>query len=330
MKTQNAERKTVLHGRQVPMNLEGLGQGWDSILQNILNISLSDIVDITCVSILLYYLYIFVRDRRAGKLALGVIVLFLAQILTDIFHMNVMQYLLQNIFQTGLLLLVVLFQPELRSMLEKMGGQSLKGFRSIGENKDNTETLHMIEEVSEAAQDMSDTKTGALMVFERDTKLGDQEMTGTIINADPESFLIKNIFFNKAPLHDGAMIIRKNRLHAAGCLLPLSQNPDIIKDLGTRHRAGIGMSENSDAVVVIVSEETGTISIACEGKLTRGYDEQSLKQALIGYLMPEIEKPVSVARRTLNLLKHPEKEQAKKPNETEKPKKQGNGASKHE
>lgn len=312
----------MLHGRQVPMNLEGLGQGWDSILQNILNISISDIVDITCVSILLYYLYIFVRDRRAGKLALGVILLFTAQILTDIFHMSVMQYLLQNIFQTGLLLLVVLFQPELRSMLEKMGGQSLKGFRSIGETKDNSETLHMIEEVVEAAQDMSDSKTGALMVFERDTRLGDQEMTGTIINADPESFLIKNIFFNKAPLHDGAMIIRKNRLHAAGCLLPLSENPDIIKDLGTRHRAGIGMSENSDAVVVIVSEETGTISIACEGKLTRGYDRQSLKKALMGYLMPEGENmPVSVARRTLKRLKLPGQHtdaKAKKQNEATK------------
>ncbi|MBR4959854.1 MAG: DNA integrity scanning protein DisA nucleotide-binding domain protein, partial [Clostridia bacterium] len=171
--------------------------------------------------------------------------------------------------------------------------------------KENSETLHMIEEVTEAVQDMSEAKTGALIVFERSTRLGDLGLTGTVINADPESFLIKNIFFNKAPLHDGAMIIRNNRLHAAGCLLPLSENPDIIKDLGTRHRAGIGMSENSDAVVVIVSEETGVISLACEGKLVRNFNRVTLAEALKVYLMPQTETTVSMARRTLNKLKIP-------------------------
>ena len=152
---------------------------------------------------------------------------------------------------------------------------------------------------------MSESRTGALIVFERSTRLGDLGLTGTVINADPESFLIKNIFYNKAPLHDGAMIIRKNRLHAAGCLLPLSENPDIIKDLGTRHRAGIGMSENSDAIVVIVSEETGVVSLACEGKLTRNFNRETLTEALKTYLMPETETTVSMARRTLNKLKIP-------------------------
>lgn len=287
------------------MNLEGLKQSWESILQTITNFEPNDAVDIICVSVLFYYLYVFVRERRASKLAMGVILIFLAQIITKAFDLYVMQFLLQNILQTGLILLVVLFQPELRSMLEKMGGQSLKGIRGIGEVKDNSDTLHMIEEVAEAVEDMSDSKTGALIVFERGTGLEDQGATGTIINADPASFLIKNIFFNKAPLHDGAMIIRKNRLHAAGCLLPLSENPDIIKDLGTRHRAGIGMSENSDAVVVIVSEETGTVSIACEGKLTRGFTGETLKDALRGYLMPETGGTVSRAKRTLNMLKLP-------------------------
>ncbi|MBQ8640867.1 MAG: diadenylate cyclase CdaA [Clostridia bacterium] len=287
------------------MNLQWLSDGWESILKNITNISLPDIIDIACVSVLFYYLYIFVRDRRAGKLAMGVILIFTIQLITSVFDMYVMQFLLQNIFQMGLLILVVLFQPELRSMLEKMGGQSLKGIRGIGENRDNAETLHMIDEVTEAVQDMSDAKTGALIVFERSTRLGDLGLTGTVINADPESFLIKNIFYNKAPLHDGAMIIRKNRLHAAGCLLPLSENPDIIKDLGTRHRAGIGMSENSDAIVVIVSEETGTVSLACEGRLTRDFTGETLKEALRSYLMPEAESSVSVAKRTLNKLKLP-------------------------
>lgn len=287
------------------MQLDWLSDGWKSILENITNISLPDIIDIACVSVLFYYLFVFVRDRRAGKLAMGVVLIFTVQLIASVFDMYVMQFLLENIFQTGLLIVVVLFQPELRSMLEKMGGQSLKGIRGIGENKDSSETLHMIEEVTEAVEDMSEARTGALIVFERDTKLGDLGLTGTVINADPESFLIKNIFYNKAPLHDGAMIIRKNRLHAAGCLLPLSENPDIIKDLGTRHRAGIGMSENSDAIVVIVSEETGVISLACEGKLTRNYTRESLREALRDYLMPETENTVAMAKRTLNKLKLP-------------------------
>lgn len=287
------------------MQLDWLSDGWKSILENITNISLPDIIDIACVSVLFYYLFVFVRDRRAGKLAMGVVLIFTVQLIASVFDMYVMQFLLENIFQMGLLIVVVLFQPELRSMLEKMGGQSLKGIRGIGENKDSSETLHMIEEVTEAVEDMSEARTGALIVFERDTKLGDLGLTGTVINADPESFLIKNIFYNKAPLHDGAMIIRKNRLHAAGCLLPLSENPDIIKDLGTRHRAGIGMSENSDAVVVIVSEETGVVSLACEGKLTRNYTRETLKDALRAYLMPETENTVTMAKRTLNKLKLP-------------------------
>ena len=177
------------------MHLEWLSDGWDSILKNITNISLPDIIDIACVSVLFYYLFVFVRDRRAGKLAMGVILIFTVQLITSVFDMYVMQFLLQNIFQMGLLIVVVLFQPELRSMLEKMGGQSLKGIRGIGENKDNSETLHMIAEVTEAVADMSDAKTGALIVFERGTKLGDLGLTGTVINADPESFLIKNIFY---------------------------------------------------------------------------------------------------------------------------------------
>ncbi len=282
------------------MNLSWLSEGWQSILKNISNMSLPDVIDIVCVSVLFYYLYVFVRDRRAGKLAMGVILIFSVQLIASVFDMYVMQFLLQNIFQTGLLMLIVLFQPELRSMLEKMGGQSLRGIRGIGDTKAKTETLHMLEEVTDAVQDMSASKTGALIVFERGTRLGEVSSTGTVINADPESFLIKNIFFNKAPLHDGAMIIRQNRIHAAGCLLPLSQNPDIIKDLGTRHRAGIGMSENSDAVVVIVSEETGTISVASEGSLTRDYNKTTLLEALRSYLLPENESTVSMAKRTLN------------------------------
>jgi len=259
------------------------------ILNIIKNISFFDYVDIACVSILFYFLYKFIKERRAGKLAVGVLFLFGLQIVSSVFDMYVLQFLLQNIFQVGIITLVILFQPEIRSVLEKVGATPLKSFKSIGETKDSAAVGNMIAEVTSAVCDFAESKTGALIVFERDTRLGDVIATGTTVDAYPASFLIKNIFFNKAPMHDGAMIIRDSRVYAAGCLLPLSNNPDIIKDLGTRHRAGIGISENSDAVVIIVSEETGVISSAVEGKLIRGYDGDSLSAFLRGELAREDE-----------------------------------------
>ena len=263
---------------------EWLTDSMGNIWQTIKSISFFDIIDIIGVAFLLYYVYKFIRDRRAGKLALGVVFIFAFQILSEILEMQAMQFILQNVLQVGLITLVVLFQPELRTALEKMGGESLRGIRSIGEQKGASFVYAMIDSVAAAVADMSASKTGALIVFERSTKLGDLILNGTVINADPSPFLIKNVFFNKAPLHDGALIIRDGRLYAAGCLLPLSANPDIIKDLGTRHRAASGMSENSDAVVVVVSEETGTISVAYEGNMKRGFDRQSLTRELRQYL----------------------------------------------
>ena len=254
-------------------------------MRTIKSISFFDIIDIIGVAFLLYYVYKFIRDRRAGKLALGVAFIFVFQILSEILEMYAMQYILQNVLQVGLITLVVLFQPELRSALEKMGGESLRGIRSIGEQKSASQVYAAIDSVAAAVAEMSASKTGALIVFERSTKLGDLILTGTVINADPSLFLIKNVFFNKAPLHDGALIVRDGRLYAAGCLLPLSTNPDIIKDLGTRHRAAIGMSENSDAVVVVVSEETGTVSVAYEGRLKRGFSRSSLSKELRKYMV---------------------------------------------
>ncbi len=248
------------------------------ILNTIKNIEFVDYIDIAVVSVLFYYLYKFVRDRRAGKLAIGVALLFALRIVSSFANMYVLQFLLQNIFQVGIITLVILFQPEIRSVLEKVGATplNLKGIKNITEARDSSAITAVIDQVTSAVCDLAETKTGALIVFERTTKLGDMILTGTIIDAYPNAPLIKNIFFNKAPMHDGALIIRNMRLHAAGCFLPLSNNPDIIKDLGTRHRAGIGMSENSDAVVVIVSEETGVISTAVEGVLERNYNAESL------------------------------------------------------
>lgn len=257
-----------------------------SIIHNIKMISIPDIIDIACVSVLFYFLYKFMRDRRSGKLALGIIVLIVLKFVSDLFDMYVIQFLLQNIFQVGLIAVAVIFQPELRSALEKVGGQPLKSIKSIGDSN-VAPAERMIRNVTDAVFELSASKTGALIVFERLTRLGDLIMSGSVIDAEPNVLLIKNVFFNKSPLHDGALIVRDNRLHAAGCLLPLSSDPEIVKELGTRHRAAIGTSENSDAVVVVVSEETGTVSLAFEGVLYRDYTKDALLAALRHYLIPD-------------------------------------------
>ncbi|MBO5648690.1 MAG: diadenylate cyclase CdaA [Clostridia bacterium] len=257
------------------------------IWQTLRTIAITDLLDIALVSVMLFFAFRFIRERRAGKLALGIVLLFIIMVVSETLDMYVTRYLLQNIFQVGIIVVIVLFQPEIRSALEKIGGEPFKSIRGIGDQRDSTETLGVIREVCEACTDLARQKTGALLVFERTTKLGDIIKTGTVINADVSSFLLKNIFFNKAPLHDGATVISGNRIHSAGCFLPLSLNDNIIKDLGTRHRAGIGMSENSDAVVVIVSEETGTISVAVDGKLKRGYDASTLVAELESLLITD-------------------------------------------
>ena len=246
--------------------IKELGGNFISLVKSI---GVLDVFDIILVAVLIYYAFNFLRNRRAGKLVFGVVILFALQLLSDLLGLVATQFILQNVLQ-----------PELRSALEKMGGSgALRSFIGItGEREDKATAA--IAAVASAAADMSRNKTGALMVFERSTKLGDIASTGVIIDASPSTFLIRNIFFEPAPLHDGALIISEGRLHAAGCFLPLSNNPTIIKDLGTRHRAAIGMSENSDAAVVVVSEETGIISLALEGKLYRNLDEMTLKGML--------------------------------------------------
>lgn len=274
------------------MTFSGVGDFFSTIFDIIRTIKIVDVIDILLVSVILYYAYKFVRDRRAGKLAAGVILFLIALVISDVAGMHTIQYLFQNIFQVGVIALVILFQPELRSALEKMGNSSIKGIKSITERSTDSVML-AVREVASAAAEMSASRTGALIVFERSTKLGDIVMTGTVIDAQTGSFLIRNIFFNKAPLHDGAMIIRAGRIVAAGCLLPLTGQGDINRDLGTRHRAAIGLSENSDAVVVVVSEETGVISLAVDGKLTRGYSSETLRAKLSSLLVPETEKKTS-------------------------------------
>lgn len=263
---------------------EFVSYAWNYFITQVTSITFTDVVDILIVSVLFYYIIRFIRDRRAGKLAVGVMLLILCQGLASVFDLTTLKFIMENVFQVGILAIIIVFQPELRSMLENVGGDSLRSLRSIGE-RSNPENEKMIGQLCEALCDMSLSKTGALVAIERSTKLGDVIKSGTVVNADVSSFLLKNIFFNKAPLHDGAVIIRDGRIYAAGCLLPLSTNLDIIKDLGTRHRAAIGMSENSDAAVLVVSEETGTISFALGGQLKRNYNYASLRAELENLLI---------------------------------------------
>jgi diadenylate cyclase len=215
--------------------------------------------------------------------------------ISELFDMSAANFILSNITQVGIILLVVVFQPELRSALEKIGGAG-KELKILPGSKDhrNSKRISAISTICEAVQELSRDSTGALIVIERDTPLGDIVKTGTVVNADIGVAMIKNIFYNKAPLHDGAMVVRNMRVYAAGCFLPLSTKDDIIKDLGTRHRAAIGMSENSDAIVIVVSEETGTISLAVDGKLRRNYDYSSLKKELFRILGDGSAEPTEI------------------------------------
>ncbi len=266
------------------------------IANQLMSMGISDIIDILLVSVIFYYIYIFIRDRRAGKLALGVVLILLVLMMSSFLNMNALNFLLQNVVQVGILALFIVFQPELRSMLEKMGGNSLNQLNRIGEQKELQQTLETIDELARSAQELSNDKTGALIVIERTTRLGDEVKSGVVVDAEISTFIVKNIFFNKAPLHDGAMIIRDNRILACGCFLPLSNNSDIVKDLGTRHRAGIGISENSDAIVIVVSEENGVISLAENGTLVRNFTRYTLKNELVNRMIdPNLLKKSSVS-----------------------------------
>ncbi len=272
-------------------------------------IRITDIIDILIVAFLLYYVYSFIRDRRAGKLAAGVVLLMVFMLVSEVANLYTMSFIMENVFQVGIIALIIVFQPELRSALEKMGAEPLKTLKLGDKGNSLSGSKSFIEALTIAACDLSLEKTGALIVIERSTKLGDIIRTGTVVDAKADPSLIKNIFFNKAPLHDGAMVMREGRIHAAGCFLPLSTNPEIIKALGTRHRAGIGMSENSDAVVIIVSEETGTISSAIDGVLSSNYSYQTLKKFLERQLIPHEEEGTLKKMRFGKLLKSKDKKE---------------------
>lgn len=265
---------------------------WNQLVFAIKSISIFDILDILIVAFIIYKAIEFLRDTRAGQLVKGIALLFLAFILAAAFNLSSLQWLLSKVIDYAIIIIAIIFQPELRRLLEKVGRSNIS---FIGKqqtfDEERARVVSCIDSVCKAVNVMSDKRIGALIVFERKTMLSDIAATGTVLNAEASYELIGNIFFPKSPLHDGALIVREGNLCAAGCILPLTSNNNLNSQLGTRHRAAIGMSENSDAVVLVVSEETGNISIAINGRITRDYNSVTLKEELyLNLLEPEEKK----------------------------------------
>lgn len=258
----------------------------EQFFQNIVsNIGINDIFDILIITFLVYKLLGFVRETRAEQLAKGVGVLIIVAVLANVLRLYTLQWLLSNLVNVGLIALVIIFQPELRRLLENLGRHRVVSRFS---GLDLEEAEHITHELRAALERMSEDKTGALIVIERETSLTDIIETGTVIRAEINREMIGNIFYEGAPLHDGALIIRGDKLEAAGCVLPLTANKNLPKELGTRHRAGIGVTETSDALVFIVSEETGIISVAENGRLRRHLTGPDIEEILnTVYIAPE-------------------------------------------
>ncbi|MBR1989504.1 MAG: diadenylate cyclase CdaA [Firmicutes bacterium] len=256
-----------------------------NFIENIISsIAITDILDIAIVTFIVYKIIGFIRETRAEQLAKGLLFLVAVMLLSKSMHLYTLHWMLSSIMTVGLIAVVVIFQPELRRALEHLGRSKIT---SVLSEVDKEEAKHMINQMVEAVSSMSASRTGALIVIEQEISLNDIVETGTVIDAAISEQMLGNIFYEGAPLHDGALIIRGDRLYAAGCVLPLTQNKALNKELGTRHRAGIGITENSDALVIIVSEETGIISVAQNGKLTRFLDTKKIEKMLLGIYMNE-------------------------------------------
>lgn len=261
-----------------------------------------DVLDMAIVAFVVYHIFRFVRRSRSGQVVKAILLIVVALGVANLLQLQVVSFVLNNAVELGFIALVIIFQPEIRRFLEQMGSGKIKEI-FVQETVDD-ELEYAIRETVEAYTSLSKDKVGALMVFERKTMLDDVLKTGTPLDARVSAELLKNLFWNKAPLHDGAVIVRNGRIVGAGCMLPMSGNVNISRDLGMRHRAGIGISENSDAVVALVSEETGSISVAINGMLKRHLAPATLEQMLRNELMPKQEesKPSGTAWLT-NMLK---------------------------
>lgn len=253
-------------------------------LRLLLSMSLSDVVDVLVVAVAVFAVISFIRRTNSIRVAQGILLLLVALGLSGIAKLSLTNFLLRQVFEIGVLAMVILFQPEIRRALERVGSYRL--FSLFGKQVGGQTLERTIMQTVYACEDMSKSRTGALIVFERSNRLNEAMSSGTQVDALVTAELLKNVFFDKSPLHDGAVIVREGRLAAAGCMLPLSENANLSRDLGMRHRAGIGMSERSDAVVVIVSEETGGISVAQDGLLKRHLSADTLEALLRQELLP--------------------------------------------
>lgn len=285
---------------------EAIASWWEWMVSIAMNFQFKDAVDIIIVAFLIYGVVKLVRETRAGQLVKGLFLLVILFIISSYFNLVMVSRVLAYFFQFAFVAILIVFQPEIRKALEQVGrnnvGQSIAAVVTGRDRSyDRAQIRKAINAVVDGVGILQQLKMGALIVFERKTKLGDIIKTGTQINCEPSGQIVGNIFFNKAPLHDGAMIIRDGMIHAAGCILPLTKNTSVSAELGTRHRAALGVSEESDAVVVVVSEETGQISVAVNGVLARRFTRDTLRDVLEGYLIPQEE--ASTVRRKFDVLK---------------------------
>lgn len=264
----------------------------NSFLDIVRTIRLNDIIDMAIMAFVFYKVLYYLARTGSGRVLRGILLLVLALLLARALDLYVVNFVFGKTFELGVLALLVIFQPEIRSLLEKMGGIT----KYIPGRNSPKDVENAISQVVLACRDLSATKTGALIVFERDNMLDEPIKTGTLIHADVKAELLKNIFYPNTPLHDGAVIIRGGRIEAASCMLPLTTQTHLSRELGMRHRAGIGMSEASDAVVVVVSEESGSISVAVEGILKRHLTEETFERILKNELLQDQEEKQSKLR----------------------------------
>ena len=271
--------------------LSYISDAFNNLLRVLMSITVFDVIDILLLAVFIFLVIKLMQETRAEQLLKGILVLVGLFFLVQICQLKVMSFLFQNFLQVGVLAVVIVFQPELRRMLEKVGTAKVPNIvQSFDLGEGDTQARdRAIQGIADACERLSRTKTGALIVIERHTKLGNIIEQSTVINSEPSPELFCNLFYNKAPLHDGAVIIRNNRIYAAGCFLPITSKGQYVdSDLGSRHRAALGMSENSDALVIVVSEETGIVSVAKAGQLTRFNNEYNPKEALINILRDEM------------------------------------------
>ena len=264
----------------------------EQVMPFLATIRISDIVDILIVAVAIYAIIKGFRKTRAAQLIKGIGIFLVVTYLADWLQLNMISFVLGNVLQIGLIALVIIFQPELRRALEHVGRSKFSHWFS-DEKSDNSD---LVTEICRASENMSKTKTGALIVFEKDTTLDDLLTGGTLINADVSSELVENIFVHNTPLHDGAVVIRGGKIYKAACVLPLSSNRDLSKECGTRHRAGLGISEQSDCVSLVVSEETGKISVMHKGDMLRNLSVANLNDLLMKALEPNEEVSENVKK----------------------------------